>query len=195
MSADVQRLLARLRDWLACADPVCNGDLIFALAGRQGRKIFALDLFSQGRAPHLVLSVSRFEIRRFSKLPFPVSVDLLRIAAPIPPPRRHFFVSLEGGRVRVVPVRRARLGTLSEVRALAAWLREHPDIASLLVVSSATHLRRVRMCCRVLLPKTLQVHLLGMPEENPSLERDPRTMVWAELVKLFGYWVVLRFFP
>jgi hypothetical protein len=60
MFAIVHTLVRRLYDWLACADSVADGDLIFAVAGRQSRKMFALELFSQGHAPKLLLSVARF---------------------------------------------------------------------------------------------------------------------------------------
>lgn len=55
----------QLYDWLACVDPIGDADLIFALAGRHSRKVHALELFSLGRTPTLLLSVDRFEIRRF----------------------------------------------------------------------------------------------------------------------------------
>jgi len=196
----LQKLAARLYDWLACADSVADGDLIFAVAGRESRKMFALELFSQGRAPKLLLSVGRFEIRRFAKLPLPVSLDLLSIAAPIPAPTRHFFVSFEAAKSAVGFVRlRGRFGTLREIQAFAAWLKDRPNINSVLVVSSASHLRRVRMCCRAFLPRRLQFRMLAEPNENP-LEweqwwrcRDARVLIIGEPVKLLLYSIVLPF--
>ena len=194
----VQALAKRLYDWLACADSVGEGDLIFAVAGRQSRKMFALELFSQGRAPKLLLSVARFEIRRFAKLPLPVSVDLLSIAAPISAPARHFFVSFEARKSAVEFIQlRGRFGTLREIQALAAWLRDRPTINSVLVVSSASHLRRVRMCCRAFLPRRLQFRMLAEPSENPLewdqwwRHREARVMVLAEPIKLLLYSIVL----
>ena len=194
----LQKWATRLYDWLACADSIADGNLIFAVAGRESRKMFALKLFLEGRAPKLVLSVARFEIRRFDKLPLPVFVDLLSIAAPIPAPRRHFFVSFETGKseVEFVPLR-GRFGTLREIQALASWLKSHPEINSVLVVSSASHLRRVRMCCRALLPRRLQFRMLAEPDENP-LEwdhwwrcRDARILILGEPIKLSLYSIVL----
>jgi hypothetical protein len=198
MFPPVQALAKRLYDWLACADSVGEGDLIFALAGRQSRKMFALELFSQGRAPKLLLSVARFEIRRFAKLPLPVYVDLLSIAAPIPAPARHFFVSFEARKSAVEFIQlRGRFGTLREIQALAAWLKDRPTINSVLVVSSASHLRRVRLCCRAFLPRRLQLRMLADPNENPLewdqwwRHRDARVMVLAEPIKLLLYSIVL----
>ncbi len=198
MSVSFEELLMRLYDWLTCSDPVGHADLIFALAGRGSRKVFALELFSQIRAPRL-LSVGRFEIRRFARLPpVPLPLDLLQIAAPVSPPDRHFFVSFNNGEVEVGRVPRGRFGTLSEIRALAAWLNEHRDVSSLLVVSSATHLRRVRMCCRALLPRRIQILVLGVPNEHPYLKRDrwwqsptARALVISEPMKLLVYRIVL----
>jgi len=200
MPRSFQALLSRLYDWLTGADPIRNADLIFTLAGRQSRKVFALELFQQLRAPRLLLSVGRFEIRRFAKLILPAALNLLEIATPVSPPDRHFFVSFEDHKVEVEWVPRGRFGTLSEIRALAAWLRRHPEVSSLLVVSSATHLRRVRMCCRSLLPRQIHILFVGVPNEDPFLQRDrwwrsrgARAMVMAEPVKLLVYRLTLLF--
>ena len=200
MFAIVHALVRRLYDWLACADSVADGDLIFAVAGRQSRKMFALELFSQGRAPKLLLSVARFEIRRFAKLPLPVSLDLLSIAAPIPAPARHFFVSFEAGKSAVEFIQlRGRFGTLREIQALAAWLKDRPTINSVLVVSSASHLRRVRLCCRAFLPRRLQFRMLADPNENPLewdqwwRRRDARVLIIGEPIKLLLYSILLPF--
>jgi uncharacterized SAM-binding protein YcdF (DUF218 family) len=199
MSVSFQALLMRLYDWLNCSDPVGHAELIFALAGRESRKVFALELFSQERAPRLLLSVGRFEIRRFARLPpVPAPLDLLQIAATVSPPDRHFFVSFNNGEVEVGLVPRGRFGTLSEIRALSSWLNEHRDVSSVLVVSSATHLRRVRMCCRALLPRRIEILVLGVPNEHPYLRRDrwwqnptAKAMVLSEPMKLLGYRIVL----
>ena len=200
MFAIVHALVKRLYDWLACADSVADGDLIFAVAGRQSRKMFALELFSQGRAPKLLLSVARFEIRRFAKLPLPVYVDLLSIAAPIPAPARHFFVSFEARKSAVEFIQlRGRFGTLREIQALAAWLKDRPTINSVLVVSSASHLRRVRLCCRAFLPRRLQFRMLADPNENPLewdqwwRRRDARVLIIGEPIKLLLYSIVVPF--
>ena len=200
MPRSFQALLTWLYDWLSGADPIRNADLIFTLAGRQSRKVFALGLFEQGRAPRLLLSVGRFEIRRFAKLRLPANVNLLEIATPVFPPERHFFVIFENHKVEVEWVPRRRLGTLSEIRALATWLRGHPEVSSLLVVSSATHLRRVRMCCRSLLPPQVHTLLAGVPNEDPFLQRDrwwrsraARAMVVPEPIKLLVYRLALLF--
>src|SRR5579862_3221328 len=73
-----------LARWLARAEPPKAAELIFVLAGRQHRKSYALHLYQRSYAPRLLLSVGRFEIRRFALLPLPVRVPLLETAAAIP---------------------------------------------------------------------------------------------------------------
>ena len=191
-------LLRSLYDWLAEADPPGKADLIFALAGRQSRKVGALSLFRQGKAPRLLLSTARFEIRPFAKLDVPHRVNLQEAAATIPPTQRHFFVSFEGSRVQVELVPVGRFGTLGEIQALVNWLRNRPEIRSLWVVSSGAHLRRVRMCCQALLPEPLEWRIVAAPDENPWLHRDhwwrerrATVLVLSELAKLLLYRLVL----
>ena len=139
-------------------------DLIFAIAGRPPRKVHALELFRSGYAPRLLLSFGRFELRRAGELDLPAPVDLVAAAKAIPAPQRHFFVLFDGAGAHVEPVRRRRFGTWNELRALACWLALRPEIRSLLIVSGGAHLRRVRMCCRALLPEQLQLRFLGVPD-------------------------------
>lgn len=177
-----------------------DADLIVALAGRQSRKTYALRLFSRGHTSQLLLSVGRFELRRFSELPSAIPVDLPILAATIPPPKRHFFVSAGAGTNEVELVKRGRLGTESEILALANWLVARPNLSSLLIITSGCHVRRVRLCCRILLPKTVRFGLLAVkPEDDPDLQRDSwwrerrtRAIVLLELPKLLLYWPLLR---
>jgi hypothetical protein len=153
----------------------------------------------KGWASTLLLSVARFEIRSFSKLELPSSsLDLLAIASTTPPELRHYFVTVGPGPVEAKRIDRGRFGTRREIMALSDWLREHPDIRSVMVVSSAFHLRRVRMCCRGLLPEGMEVNFVAVPEENLYLRehwwRDPsgRKLVLSELLKIVVYRLLCR---
>ena len=187
------RLLGQLYDWLSPSDTVCSGDLIFVLAGRQSRKLFALELFRQGMAGCLLLSVGRFEIRKFAQLVSREEIDLMPLAASTPPAQRHYFVTLGAGKAQADRIPRGRFGTLSEIRALAEWLRSRSDIGSVLVVSSAPHLRRVRLCCQTLLPSRLRLHFLATPDDGCLARgtwwhnRHSRALVLKELGKLLIY--------
>lgn len=183
-------------DYLAGCDPVTDADLIFTLAGRQGRKIYAVELFSQQRAKQILLSVGRFEIRRFSELDWPTAINLLQLAAPVPPPKRHFFVWGGESSTEAKLIRKASLGTWSEVRALADWLPDHPEVKSVLIISSACHLRRVRLCCLALLPEDVEFRLIAAKDEGYDLkpeswwrQRSGRAVVLPEIGKLLFYWL------
>ena len=109
--------------------------LIFVLAGRISRKDYALQLFREGLAPRLLFSVTRFEIRRFSKMALPIPLDLLKLAQG-GPPRRHFFVLFQGSECHADHVPPRRFGTLTEIESLARWLDANPEVQSLILISS-----------------------------------------------------------
>jgi hypothetical protein len=200
-----------LHTWLSPADPPRSADLIFVLAGKMHRKDYALALFRQRFAPRILISVGRFEIRRFSRMPLPVPFDLLGLAQEVPPPRRHYFVFFHGLEVRAERVQPRRFGTLTEIDALARWLDAHPEIRSLLVVSSDTHLRRLRLCCRSLLRPNIERAFIAAPHSLPapaesisSWDNDgvaqaqdkyafaPAVADGLELFKLLIYWLLLK---
>jgi hypothetical protein len=126
----------------------------------------------------------------------PVPLDLLKLAQQMPPPQRHYFVFFQGQDVQVAHVFPGRFGTLTEIEALARWLGAHPDIRSVLVISSDTHLRRIRMCCRFLLNPNVEVLYLAAPYSPPRPERMSAlasTMdAVLELFKLSIYWALLK---
>jgi uncharacterized SAM-binding protein YcdF (DUF218 family) len=200
-----------LHNWLSPADPPRRADLIFVLAGRMHRKDYALALFRQGLAPRILISVGRFEIRRFSRMTLPVPLDLLGLAQEAPPPDRHYFVFFHGLEVRTEPVQPRRFGTLTEIDALARWLDAHPEIRSVLLVSSGTHLRRLRLCCRSLLSPGIELVFTAAPpslpapaeslssEGNKGIGQAEGKYAFAstpadllELLKLSIYWFLLK---
>ncbi len=191
-------MLQFLFDWLARADSPAHADAIFVLAGHKSRKVYAIRLLEQGMAPRLLLSVGRFEIRRFPELGLPQTIDLLEMAQSIPPPQRHFFVLFENEQFTLQRIRVRTLGTLSEIDALADWLGAHPGISSLLVVSSGSHLRRLRICCRALLPRKLKTSFLATPAEDATPNRQnwrsdasPRKELLSECIKIAFYCILL----
>jgi uncharacterized SAM-binding protein YcdF (DUF218 family) len=206
-----QQRAPRLRTWLSPADAPCSADLIFVLAGKVHRKEYALELLRQGLASRILFSVGRFEIRRFSKMGLPVPLDLLKLAQEVLPPQRHYFAFFQGQEVRVEHVLPGRFGTLTEIDALAQWLSRNPEIRSVLIVSSDSHLRRIRMCCRTLLNANVELAFLAAPlpssEESALATADPQQDHLQpeessgfesakgdllELFKLVIYWVLLK---
>jgi hypothetical protein len=194
-------LSSGLHDWLSPADAARPVDLLFVLAGRVSRKQYALQLFREALAQKLLFSVARFEIRRFSTMALPVPLDLLKLAQDVPPPQRHFFVLFQGGEFRVEHVQPRRFGTLTEIASLGRWLGANPGIYSLALISAATHLRRIQMCCRSLLPRGVDVALLAVPDSfSDSADQHSSAIQTVasdllEFIKVSVYWVLLRLLP
>ncbi len=153
-------------------------------------------MLQEGWAPTLLLSVGRFEIRRFSGLKLPASLDLLAIASATKPQRRHYFVKIASGTAEAQRIAIGRFGTMSEILAFSDWLRAHRRVRSATVVSSGFHLKRIRMCCRRLLPKGTRLNFVAVPDESRYLrghwwrDRKARKLVLSELVKIALYGVV-----
>lgn len=192
------KALAKIYDWLATADAPQRADVIFVLAGRQCRKTFAAQLFEADLAEMLLLSVGRFEIRRFADLDLPLQLDLVRLAASTVPSERHYFVWLSKQEVKALLIPLYRLGTWSEILAFSSWLRGQKSIGTGTVVSSAFHLRRVRWCCRSLVPTQTKLNFVAVPGEEPNLNREQwwrnptsRNLVLRELLKVILYRMLL----
>jgi uncharacterized SAM-binding protein YcdF (DUF218 family) len=194
-------LLPGLHAWLSPADHPRPADLIFVLAGHMNRKHYALQLFRDGLAPRLLFSVGRFEIRRFSKMPLPSPLDLLKLAQDVPPQQRHYFVLFQANESRVEHVQPRRFGTLTEIAALARWLAANPEVRSLLLISNDAHLRRIRLCCQSLLPFGLRLTILPVPKsfldpEEPQPSGMQSTFSdLVELLKLLLYRLLLTVRP
>lgn len=174
----------------------CNLDLLFVLAGRESRKEYALHLFANGIAKILLFSIGRFEIRRFERLGIGGSDEMRRVAAGLPPPARHFFLSFNGKEVEIDVMPKGRFGTLSEVKALKAWLNANPEISNIAVVSSWYHLPRIVLCCR----RLISGHAARFIASRPFVPRKSLHMFWddfiaalSELYKIPMYWVLLTF--
>jgi hypothetical protein len=187
-----------LWNWLAIRDQPSKSDLIFVLAGLQERKAYGLELFRKGFAPRLILSVARSEVRKMDHLGF-LDLNLRDLTSRLPPSQRHFFIDLSDDvrRVRIAGIKKA--GTFTELSALATYLGERPA-ASLTLISTSIHLRRVRWCCRK--SKVLcgvNISYLAVPEQLSSLRccgwwrrLDHWAYVRSELVKLLAYRFLFR---
>jgi hypothetical protein len=163
------------------------------LAGRDCRKIFALELLEQGWASTILLSVDRFEIRRFSQLRLPASLDLLAIASKTEPRCRHYFVKFDSRTPEVQRIAVSRFGTWREILAFSQWLTTHGPIRSAIVVSSGFHLKRIRMCCRRLVCESTRLTFVAVPDESKYLRQGwwrnskARKLVLSELLKVTIY--------
>ena len=191
------KLLTWTNNLLSIGDQPRPSDLIFVLAGRQARKSYGLELFYRGMAPRLMLSVARFDVRKLAALPLPAPVDLLAYAKPLPVKQRYFFLSFSAHAFEVEKIRKQFWGTLSEIAALADWVERHPETHSIQIVSSGFHLSRVRLCSEALLPRWIKKAYIATPHdsERETLREDRqlRTALIRELLKLLVYWPVVRF--
>lgn len=151
-------------------------DAIFVFAGGQARKECAAGLWrvlNRAGTPAerdlvLVVSVARYEWRRYPLLGLPGTDALQEAVSLVPPDQRHFFVILERGSVEVRHVTPRRWGTRNEARALAALARER-GWRSLLVISSAFHLPRVRLVVR----RALEGSGVALSYATPARGTDP----------------------
>jgi hypothetical protein len=119
--------------------------VIFVLAGRPERKVYGLQLFHQGIAPRLILSVGRFEVRKMDDLGFQ-HLNLRELTSRLPPGDRHFFIDIIGDSQRIIVRSDAGKGTYAELRSLSQYL-EPGRVNSLLLVSTSVHLGRVQHYC------------------------------------------------
>lgn len=199
VKAVVRRFLAALYDWLDCGDEFRDSDLVFVHAGPKQRKVVALELYSQGKIRSLLLSMSPGEARNVAALKWPVPLEAVEAALSKLAAEQHAFVWLGSGKVIADSAPLGAFGSLSEVRQLKRWLHKHGEISSVLMVSTAPHLRRVRMCCRAILSSSVDVRLLAIPaygywDRNKwwSLGRT-RVSVLLELPKLLLYFPLSQF--
>jgi uncharacterized SAM-binding protein YcdF (DUF218 family) len=186
--------LNALFDSLSAGEAPRAADVLFVFAGRPERKRYGIELWKRGLAPTLVLSVGRYEWRRFPELGLPDDGGLVDLVQRTPPPERHFFVVLDRSGVSTHRVDARGLGTWNEARQLAAFLAPR-RFRSVLVVSTSIHLRRSVETLRGLaLNPALRIHAAPVPERESSIRREdwwktlrPRRAVLFEGVKLVLY--------
>ena len=169
------RLGALLLRTLSLSDSPPRADLIFVLAGHRARKVVGASLFVQGLARSILMSTADprlvwDHLKRGSPL---LDADAAA-ALPVSPyprrARRQFFAGIVAGQWISFPIDPGRFGTLSEISALGQWLRQQPEVRSLIVLSVDPHLRRIRMCCRALLPGDRRVFFVPTSPFESSVE-------------------------
>jgi hypothetical protein len=187
-----EKLAQRIYDFLDIGKSPHPADCIFVMAGKQERKVYGIKMWRFGYASRLILSVGRFEWRKFSKLDLESDGGLESVVEQIPPKKRHFLVRLDLQGALCTPVRKGRLGTRSEARALAEYLRDM-SVRSLLVLSSPAHLRRVALAFRRAFRNSgTRLTFVAVPE-NPSFDSPAaRALIWSELCKYLLYRLFCR---
>jgi hypothetical protein len=190
-------LLETLYSRLTRADSLQPVDLIFVMAGRMNRKQYGFELYRQGVAPKLVLSVGRFEVSKMLHTKFAFVDELAALRSVTPPNRRHFFVSLDQSRTRVELAPVQQWNTYGEVVGLMHYLQREPA-AKIMVVSTDIHLRRVAYTIRKVLQDRPHAFLYCPVPQCDYLgtqgwwtRPDSRSYVLSELMKLAGYGLIL----
>jgi uncharacterized SAM-binding protein YcdF (DUF218 family) len=187
-------ILDALYGFFAPATAPRPADAIFVYAGQQERKEYAVSLWREGLAPTLLLSVGRFEWRRVAALGLPDDGGLLPLVASTPAPDRHFLVTLDPAGVRATLVTRGRFGTATETQALLDAVEAHA-YRSVVVVSTAPHLRRIAILLRRLGRRSVgtRFDLVAVPDERTLLSRrrwwarpETRRILLGEIVKCLG---------
>ena len=173
-----------------------TADAIFVFAGRESRKRFGVRLFREGAAPCLVLSVGRFEWRRFANLGLPSDGGLLDLVSETEPKLRHFFVEIRSGSASAARIPTGVLGTWSETRALARFV-EREGTARLIVISHRQHLKRCLLGLALTLPDSCAVVPLASPrddDEEPLSSQTERFKFLCYSALLGPIWICKSIF-
>jgi uncharacterized SAM-binding protein YcdF (DUF218 family) len=181
------KLAKVIYSFLNIGESLHRADSLFVFAGNQKRKIYGVNLWHQGYARQMILSIGRFEWRKFYELDLDSDGGLRFLVDQTPPQKRHFFLQTDGNETSCTLVQTGFLGTLSEGRLLAEFLNGKP-IKSLLVVSSASHLRRASLVLRhAFRSKEVQLSFIAVPEESAWKSPSGRNQIWVELWKYIFY--------
>jgi len=181
-------------DFLNLGEPPRKVDVIFVFAGKPERKVYGIELWRQGYAKELIISVGRFEWRGYYDLDLPTDGGLKQLVEKTPPEQRHFFVLLSAGEATSCSVKIGKFGTLSEALALERIV-EHKGYQSVMVVSTPVHLRRIVLALRrSFRRKPISLSFVGVPEQVSTIKRqewwrapENRHFVFNEFFKYLVY--------
>jgi hypothetical protein len=168
-------------------------DVIFVFAGKQERKAAGLDLWKRGYAPEIILSVGRFEWRRFSQLDLQSDGGLLGLVEKTRPQDRHFFVRCSFHETSCTLTRKAYFGTRNEAREFARIVGAVNQ--TIMVVSTSFHLRRARLVFRRAFRSRadVEIHCVAVPESEAYVRRSDLRRSWRArwaVLQEFGKYVV-----
>jgi uncharacterized SAM-binding protein YcdF (DUF218 family) len=173
-----------IASFLNISQPPQKVDTIFVLAGRENRKAYGIKLWKQGFASELILSVDRFEWRRFYDLGLASDGGLRQLVESTPPEKRHFFVRFRGHEAEAHLIFKLRYGTLSEAQALGNLLRASAP-TSLMVISNPAHLRRAGVAFRhSFRGLTTKLIFVATPADKAP---GSAVAIWTEFAKYLFY--------
>ena len=163
-------------------DDNARGDAAYVMADGHAyaeRLNAASDLYRLGRVPRIIiLDEQGSEGYDFVPQELPTRVDRAKAYL--------VWFGVPAKSISTIPVRpNAPFGSLSESRQLA---EDEPDIKSLVVVTSAPHTRRSRLCFRRSFPENIDVQIYSASTPRRSAEID--APIWIEYVKFAVYYLV-----
>ena len=195
----VRSLLDRLYTRLMRQDSPQASDLIFVLAGRMDRKRYGIELYREGYARRLLLSVGRFEVSKMGTVDFAATRELIALRDRISANERHFFCEMNAAGTGIATPKLPQWNTYGEMVALREFLR-HDTPRTVIFVSTDVHLRRVALTFeRVFHGLDVAARYCPVPSSFGAFRREQwwthppdRRYVLTETVKLAGYGVILR---
>lgn len=190
--------LRRISEFLTTDQPVARCDLMFVVAGTMDRKVYGLELFQRQLAPRIILSVARYEVRPTAAI-LSTGAELLKLRDQTPPPERHFWIDMDGAKTTIRRAAMKDTGTFPELQAFAKYIAPQAA-ASIALISTSIHLRRIRYCCSKI-PELAHrpISLWAVPESRNSFQsgtlwkrRSDSSYVLSECVKLLAYMLMYR---
>lgn len=190
----LRRVVKAMHGFLDIGKEPKPADCIFVFAGRPERKIYGFELYQRGMADRIIFSIGRFEWRAFLRM-FPENngglYDLVQATYY---KDRHFFVIMDRRQTRCVRVRKQRLGTYTEIKALIPILKEL-HIRRLMIVTSDFHLRRaVEILRSVCIGRNIEILPVSVPKKTAvrsdgdlSLQTPEKRLIAHEFVKYIAY--------
>ena len=162
-------------------DAEASGEVAYVMADGPAvweRLRAASDLYHWGRVKRIVLleevkTAGYNFVRQQSDTRVQREIDYLGLHG-VPPEKIHTIPQIDN----------AALGSLSEARQFAKLM---PDVKSVVVVTSAPHTRRSKLCFVRSLPDKVSVS--SYAASAPAQSDEIRSPIWWEYGKLIVYWV------
>jgi uncharacterized SAM-binding protein YcdF (DUF218 family) len=179
---------------LVVETPPQRADVGLVLAGHFGRALYAADLYHQGFVPRIWISRPEREKSLVQLdsigVPYPRQEEISRAVL--------LRKGVPGDRIEVIGD--GMISTIAEARFVAGLLEKHPEIHSLLLITSRFHVRRAQAIFVRVVVSAFPVHIMtvGSPYDGFIVDqwwrdRDSAREVLLETAKLLLFWVKEEF--
>lgn len=146
-----ETILLAIGDYLNASDtPLLHGDVIHVLGGDLPRVDYGIELYQQGYAPYLLFTGG------YSP---PIKRNYAEVASQ--------YATKKGiPETAIVTHHSTADSTYAEAIELAEVIARHPELDSVIVVSSPYHLRRARWSFRHVIKDKIQLQFAALPYEQ-----------------------------